>query len=300
MRKVASQITDSGFRHALFLIAALFAFPFCALAQDSPQAPMAPPPDHQVVRMGTEPEAGAPPALPPDEIIKRLAQNEDQYFAVHPTYGYRRTIRIDEFGPDGKVAGQYLLVTETTRDTSGRVFNKVVQHPQSTLHFFTLEPEDVKEVDRVPPFPLTTGQLAKYNLKYIGTELIDEIDCYIFQVKPKGVDRAHAYFDGLVWVDTQKLGIVRTYGKWVNELGDVHSATMPFTMYETYRENVDGKYWFPNYERSDSSLTMKDSSVPLRLTIKWSDFKLLAAAPVATPPANPASDPPSPAAPAKP
>lgn len=291
MRKIGSPICRFISRRSLFLIAAVLGFPLCVLPQDSPQAPMAPPPDHQVVRMGTEPEAGAPPSLPPEEIIKRLAQNEDQYFAVQPTYGYRRTVRIDEFGPDGKVAGQYLLVTETSRDTNGKVFNKVVQHPQSTLHYFTLEPEDVKDVDRVPPFPLTTGQLAKYNLKYIGTELIDEIDCYIFQVKPKAVDRAHAYFDGLVWVDTQKLGIVRTYGKWVNELGDVHSATLPFTMYETYRENVDGKYWFPNYERSDSSLTLKDSNVPLRLTVKWTDFKLLSASPVGASPASPAPDP---------
>jgi hypothetical protein len=291
MRKIASQIHGSVSWRSLFLMAAVLGFPFCSLAQDSPQAPMAPPSDHTVVRMGTQPEAGDAPALPADEIVQKLAQNEDQYFAVQPTYGYRKTIRIDEFGPDGKVAGQYLLVTETVRDATGRVFNKVVQHPQSTLHYFTLEPEDVKDVDRVPPFPLTTGQLAKYNFKYIGTELVDEINCYIFQVKPKGVDRAHAYFDGLVWVDTQKLGIVRTYGKWVNELGDVHSATMPFTLYETYRENVDGKYWFPNYERSDSSLTLKDSNVPLRLTVKWSDFKLLSATPAAPPSASPASDP---------
>jgi hypothetical protein len=258
---------------------------------------MAPPPDHQVIRMGTEPEAAAAPSLPPDEIIKRFAQNEDQYFAVRPNYGYRRTIRIDEFGPDGKVAGQFLLVTELTRGENGQLHNKVLEHPQSTLHAFILEPEDVKEVDRVPPFPLTTGQLAKYNLKYIGTELIDEIDCYIFQVKPKGVDRAHAYFDGLAWIDTQNLGVVRTYGKWVNELGDVHSATLPFTMYETYRENVDGKYWFPNYERSDSMLTLKDSHVPLRLTVKWTDFKLLPAAGAPPAGADPASSEPPPAPP---
>jgi hypothetical protein len=268
-----------------------------ASAQESPQAPLAPAPEHDVRRMSTEPEPAAPPSLPPDEIIKRFSQKEDEYLAARPGYGYRKTIRIDEFDREGKPAGQFLMVTEATKGSNGQVINKVVQHPQSTLHFFTLEPEDVKELDRIPPFPLTTSQLAKYELKYIGEEEIDEIDCYIFQVKPKGVDRTRAYFDGIVWIDRKYLELVKTYGKWVNELGDVHVANMPFTTYETYRENVDGKYWFPNYERSDDTLHLKEANIPVRLVIKWTDFKPLAA--VASAPA-PALAPAEPAAPAKP
>jgi hypothetical protein len=71
---------------------------------------------------------------------------------------------------------------------------------------------------------------------------------------------------------------VKTYGKWVNELGDVKIANMPFTTFETYRENVDGKYWFPNYQRSDETVHLKDGDFPVRLVIKWSEFKVLPAA----------------------
>jgi hypothetical protein len=272
---------------AAFLGIALFLSGQYAAAQESPQAPLAPPPEHDVRRMGNTPEPAAPPSLPPEEIIKRFSQKEDEYLAARPAYGYRKTIRIDEFDREGKLAGQFLMVTEAVRGNNGQVVSKVVQHPQSTLHFFTLEPEDVKELDRVPPFPLTTSQLVKYDLKYIGEEPIDELDCYIFQVKPKGVDRAHAYFEGIVWVDAKYLEVVKTYGKWVNELGDVHIANMPFATYETYRENVDGKYWFPDYERSDDTLHLKDTDVPVRLTIKWTDFKALPAAAAA--PADPAA-----------
>jgi hypothetical protein len=266
-------------------------------AQESPSAPLQPPPEHDVRRMGNVPEAAAPPALPPEEIIRKFAQKEDEYLAVRPTYGARKTIRIDEFDHEGKLVGQFLMVTETIRGSNGQIVNKVVQHPQSTLHFLPLEPEDVKELDRIPPFPLTTGQLAKYDLKYVGDEQIDEINCYIFQVKPKGVDRTKAYFDGIAWVDTKYLEVVKTYGKWVNELGDVHVATMPFTTFETYRENVDGKYWFPNYERSDDTLHVKEGDIPVRLVIKWTDFKLLPATATSSAPA-PAK--PEPDVPAKP
>jgi hypothetical protein len=257
-------------------------------AQDA-QGPLTPAPseEHNVRRIGTEPEPPAPPSLPPDQIIRRFAEKEDQFFAARPGYGYRKTIRIDEFGEDGKPAGQFLMVTETTRAANGQVINKVVQKPQSTLHYFNLETEDVKELDRIPAFPLTSSQLVKYDLKYIGEEQVDEVECYIFKVKPKVLDRAHAYLDGLVWVDTKYLEVVKTYGRWVNELGEVRSATLPFTLFETYRENVDGKYWFPNYERSDDTLHLKDVSVPVRLVVKWTDFKPLPAmAPVPAPAPN--------------
>src|SRR5712664_2931755 len=263
-----------------------------ANAQDTPSAPLAPPPEHDVRRLGTEPEAPAPPSLPPDEIIRRFSAKEDQFLAARPNYGSRKTIRIDEFGEDGKPAGQFLMVTETTRAANGQVINKMVQKPQSTLHYFNLETEDVRELDRIPAFPLSSSQLAKYDLKFIGEEKVDEIDCYIFKVKPKVLDRAHAYLDGLVWVDTKYLEVVKTYGRWVNELGDVRSATLPFTLFETYRENVDGKYWFPNYSRSDDTVHLKDVSVPVRLVIKWTDFKVLpamAAVPAAAAPSAPAT-----------
>jgi hypothetical protein len=270
-----------------------------AHAQEGPLTP-APAEGHDVRRLGTEPEPAAPPSLPPDEIIRRFSAKEDQFIAARPNYGYRKTVRIDEFGEDGKPAGQFLMVTEATRAANGQVVNKVVQKPQSTLHYFNLESEDVRELDRIPAFPLTTTQLAKYDLKYIGEEQVDEVDCYIFKVKPKALDRTHAYLDGLVWVDTKYVEVVKTYGRWVNELGEVRSATLPFTLFETYRENVDGKYWFPNYARSDDVLHLKEVSVPVRLVIKWTEFKVLPAAGAAPAVAPPASAPAAPGTPTSP
>jgi len=284
------------YRAISFMAFALAVGGLVANAQDA-QGPLTPAPaeGHDVRRLGTEPEPPAPPSLPPDEIVRRFSAKEDQFIAARPNYGYRKTIRIDEFGDDGKPAGQFLMVTEATRAAGGQVINKVVQKPQSTLHYFNLETEDVRELDRIPAFPLTTSQLAKYDLKYIGEERVDELDCYIFKVKPKALDRTHAYLDGLVWVDTKYVEVVKTYGRWVNELGEVRSATLPFTLFETYRENVDGKYWFPNYARSDDVLHLKEVSVPVRLVIKWTEFKVLPAAGAApaVAPTAPAPSPPA-------
>ncbi len=90
-------------------------------------------------------------------------------------------------------------------------------------------------------------------------------------MKPKVVERIHGYFKGMVWIDDKYLEVVKTYGSWVNDLGDMKSSPqVPFTLFETYREFVDGKYWFPTYARSDETLHLKEHEVPVRMVIKWS------------------------------
>jgi hypothetical protein len=258
------------------------------------QGPLTPPPEHDIHRVGTEPVPPAPPSVPPEEIIKRFSQKEDEYLAARAGYSYKKTVRLEEFGPDGKPSGQLSLVVEAKTGPDGKVYEKTVERPQSTLHYLEMGPEDFQALARMPAYPLTTAQLAKYDLKYLGKELVDEINCYIFQVKPKTVERAHFYFDGIVWVDDAYLEVVKTYGKWVNDLGDMRSATMPFNIFETYRENVDGKYWLPNYMRSDDTINLKDLNVQVRLVIKWTDYKPLSAGsppPAAAQPAAPPKPP---------
>jgi hypothetical protein len=261
-------------------------------AQDAQQGPIAPPPEHHVTRIGNESEPEAPPSLPEDEIVKRFSQKEDEYIVSRTHYTFQKTIRIQEFGADGQPSGEFVLVTQPGRDVEGKLFEKVVEKPRSTLQHFYLRSEDLEGLQRIPAFPLTSSQLGKYDLKYLGKEQVDEIDCYIFQAKPKVVERIKAYFEGIVWVDAKYLEVVKTYGKWVTDQGDVHTiADLPFSLFETYRENVDGKYWFPSYSRSDETLNLKGLEIPVRIVIKWTDFKPVPSAPQAPSPSTPATSP---------
>jgi hypothetical protein len=287
---------------SLVLPAVIFFGVICFLAsqlhaQESPQGPIAPPPEHHVTRITGVAEPEAPPSLPEAEIIRRFSQKEDEYLASRTHYTYRKTVRIQEFGPDGQPSGEYVVVTQPMRDSEGKSYEKVIEKPRSTMLHILLRPEDLEGLQRVPPFPLTTAQLAKYDLKYLGKEQVDEIDCYILQVKPKGVERTKAYFDGIIWVDAKYLEVVKTYGKWVTDQGEMHTIPqLPFTLFETYREYVDGKYWFPNYSRSDDTLKIKDLEIPVRIVIKWTDFQPVSGAS----PGLPAAPATTPAGPAKP
>jgi hypothetical protein len=272
-------------------------------AQETPQGPMEAPAEHHVSRISTDPEPPAPPSLPVEEIVRRFSQKEEEYLKARPNYGFRKSVRIQEFGPDGNPVGEFLRVSEYTKMADGRISVKAVEHPQSTLQGIYLAPEDLDALDRVPAYPLTASQLRKYELKYLGKERVDEVDCYIFQAKPKAVERNTALFDGVVWVDAKYLEVVKTYGKWVTDMGDTRGvAQLPFSLFETYRENVDGKYWFPNYLRSDDTLHVKDGDIPVRLVVKWTEFKSApatafspasAAPPTAAPPAPAPANPPT-------
>jgi hypothetical protein len=270
-----------------------------AFAQENAPGPLAPPPDHHVTRIEGLGEPPAPPSLPPIEIIQTFSKKEEQYQATRPQFAYRKTIRIQEFGPDGKPSGEYLATYDAARSSDGKLYEKGISAPESSLQYLSFEPEDAQALTRIPQYPVTASQLSKYDVKYLNTEKVDEVDCYIFQVSPKTLDRQHPLFDGIIWVDQKYLEVVKTYGKWVTDLGPIQPPTLPFGMFETYRENVEGKYWFPDYARADGTYKMKDRDLPIRVTIKWTDFKPFPAVP-ATPNPPAAPQPSSPASTPKP
>jgi hypothetical protein len=265
-----------------------------AMAQGTGAGPLTPPPpeDHNVRRIGTKPAPAEPPALPPEEIIRRFAQKEDEFLQATSNFSFRKVIRLQEIGDNGKPVSEERITIEPVETPEGRLRYKLTREGEDSLKNLRVEPEDLQEVARILAYPLLTRELPHYDIKYVGKEQVDEISCYIFQVHPKVVERAHPGFDGIVWVDDKFLEIVKTYGKLITDLGDYHSAVLPFAMFETYRENVEGKYWFPNYSRSDDVLHLKNLDIPIRIIVKWSDYKRVS-------PAK-AEPPPPAAAPAKP
>jgi hypothetical protein len=258
-------------------------------AQDA-NGPLTPPPEHDVHRVTTTQPTEPPPAMAPAEIVKSFAEKEEQFAKLRGNYGYKKTIKLTEFGNDGQPSGEFQLTVAAAVDSEGRVFEKVIDQPTPTLRAINISPGDLKAIARIPAYPLIPSHLAKYDLRFVGSEKVDEIDCYIFEAKPKLLERANALFEGVVWVDKQYLEIVKTYGKWVTDLGDMKAADLPFVNFETYRENVEGKYWFPDYARSDGYLHFKDTGdIPVRLVIKWTEFKPLAAGSAGPAQASPTS-----------
>lgn len=249
--------------------AGFFAAPLAAQEPAGPQTPAKPP---EIVRIPTRPDTPvAQPPIAPDEIIRRFSAQEDQLARLFATYGYRKTVRLEEIGSDGKVSGQ-AEISSSSLPVSDDARRKAGGEPQSTLRFLNLERDAIEGLSKIPMFPLVSSNLPKYEITYGGKQAIDQLNTYVFEVKPRQLERAHAYFDGLVWVDDHDLAIVKTYGKWVTETGDAQASQLPFTIFETYRQPVANKYWLPAYSRSDGSYDNRGTNVPVRLIIRWDQF----------------------------
>jgi hypothetical protein len=70
-------------------------------------------------------------------------------------------------------------------------------------------------------------------------------------------------------VDDRDFQIVKTFGKGVG----VRKGDDAFPKFETYREQIDGKYWFPTYTHADDTLHFKTSSQRIRMTVRYQDYK---------------------------
>jgi hypothetical protein len=125
---------------------------------------------------------------------------------------------------------------------------------------------------------LTSEDIVQYDVKYVGRQKVDEVDCYVFDVSPKTIVKGKRYLLGRIWVDVTDLQIVVTNGRMVpddtrknNE--DLHPPFM------TWRQQVDGHYWFPVYTKGEGILHFSGGNgymgedVHIRDTVKYSDYK---------------------------
>jgi hypothetical protein len=165
------------------------------------------------------------PPIPVDEIIKKFSEKEKQFRTARGNYTYRQDVSVQELNANDRVLGEYRVVSDITFDQTGRRTERIVQAPPNTLQGIQLTPQDLQDIREIQPFVLTSDDIGKYELKYSGKEKIDEIDCYVFDVAPKKIEKGQRYFQGQIWVDDQDLQIVKTYGKAVPDIKEKERKT---------------------------------------------------------------------------
>jgi hypothetical protein len=208
-----------------------------------------------------------------DDIIQKFAAKEAEFAKARESYTYHQTARIQELSPSGAVEGKWETVSDITFDKGLKRTEKVVRAPVSSLSKILLTPEDLEDLRSVQPFVLTTTELPKYVIRYLGREKLDEIGCYAFAVKPKKVDAGQRYFEGIVWVDDRDLQIVKSYGRGTG----VFKKGNAYPKFETYREQIDGKFWFPTYTIANATLHFPEFDQRIKQTVRYEDYKVFAA-----------------------
>ncbi len=218
------------------------------------------------------PSDGSPEMSPAEinRVITAFTSKEGEFRRALNEYSFTRDAKLQSIGLGGQVTGEYHRVSVFTFDDQGARYEKINFFPMPS--FAGITQEDIDDLGGIQPFALEPSKVGQYDFRYVGREKIDELNLYVFDVVPKVMPNPkkskERLFMGRVWVDDQDLQIVKTRGKGVPE-----TKNNKFPIVETYREQVDGRYWFPTYSYADDELLF-DSGEPLhiRMRVKYSDY----------------------------
>jgi len=210
--------------------------------------------------------------IPISEVIKKFAEKEKEFKTARDNYVFRQEVRVQELSDSDRVLGEYQTTTEISFDEKGRRTERIVHAPPPTLKRISITKEDLQDIESIQPFVLTTDDIGQYDLKYTGKEKVDEINCYVFDVAPKKIEKDHRYFEGKIWVDDKDFQIVKTYGKPVPDIRTKGGSENLFPKFETYREQID-EYWFPTYTRAVDTLAFSTGHQKIREIVRYSDYK---------------------------
>jgi hypothetical protein len=208
-----------------------------------------------------------------EEIIKRFAAKEKEFREARDQYTYRQDVKVmtlDGDTPDG----MYQQVFDVTFDDKGKKVKNVVFAPQPTLQRIQMTEEDFDDIENRLPFVLTSDEIGEYDIMYVGQQKQDELNTYVFDINPKQIEKKKRYFQGRIWVDDHDFQIVETYGKTVPDLhpGKKGNENL-FPKFTTWREQIDGQYWFPTYTRAEDTLQFAMGGVRIREIIKYTNYR---------------------------
>jgi hypothetical protein len=213
-----------------------------------------------------------PPALPVEEIVSKFSQHESEFRQERDNYTYSQTFIIQTIDYDGNPDGEYRMNSDILFTPDGKRYEKITYAPPDSLRRISMSKQDLDDLKNIQPFVLTTEDLPKYNVTYVGRQMVDELHTYVFDVAPKKMEKDQRYFQGRVWVDEKDLQIVKSYGKAVPDIMKKNNENI-FPHFETLRENITGPYWFPTYTHADDTLRFTSGGVHIRMTVRYSNYK---------------------------
>lgn len=208
-----------------------------------------------------------------DRIIRAFTSKETEFRQALNNYVFKRDAVIQSIGMGGQITGEYHRVSYFTFDDKGNRFEKISFFPMPTLTELSVTEEDLEDLGGIQPFALEASKINQYNFTYVGKERIDELNLYVFDVAPKVLPdprrSKERFFQGRIWVDDRDLQIVKVRGKGVPE-----GKQQRYPIFDTYREQIDGRYWFPTYTYADQDLVFENGVVShVRMLIRYTDFK---------------------------
>jgi hypothetical protein len=182
----------------------------------------------------------------PAEILSATAERGDRLQSELRDYTYFAELTIQTVSQADTITGKYYRASQVSFDRDGARRERVLENSSTLPKGIYIGTETAENLTRIYHFMITSETLKQYEVNYVGRERIDELNTFVFDVKPRvrmpDPDKSHErYLKGRVWIDDEDHCVVKVAGEPVPEQRGHQTPT-----FETYFQNY-GSSWFPAY-----------------------------------------------------
>lgn len=208
----------------------------------------------------------------PSEILAAAANKGRQVMEALRNFTYYAELSVETVSAADVITGRYYRFSRIYYDADGLRRETLFEEKSSLPEDAHIGANAAHNLMRVYQFFITPEALSQYEFNYVGRELVDEINTYVFDVKPKvklpDPDKSpERYLKGRVWIDDQDLQVVKVAGQALPEQSDHRTPR-----FETYFQNYDG-YWFPAYTYADDTIWVGRRRSRVIIKVKFTGYK---------------------------
>ena len=216
---------------------------FCVVAAPAPAS------------LGGLPRAQATTQATPADVLAASAAKGAALLAALREYTYYAELTIQTVSQADTVTGKFYRFSQISFDKDGRRQERILENTSTLPEEVHIGTNAVNNLTRVYQFVITPASMNDYEFNYVGRERVDELNTYVFDVKPKvklpDPDKSgERYLRGRVWIDDQDMCVVKVAGEALPEQSNHRTPK-----FETFFQNVD-RYWFPAFVAADDSVRM--------------------------------------------
>jgi hypothetical protein len=216
------------------------------------------------------------PQAPPSDLIREVAMKAAEFQAARDQYTYRQTVLFQELDPRGAEVGRYREVRDIIFNPQKERTEVLLERPLQALKNLRLTEEDFRDIREVNPFVLTRESLPHYTVRYMGREPMDEVDCYVYLLRPRQILDELRLFEGRIWISAADRQIIRAEGRPVPQIYREKGENL-FPHFTTLYRAIDGRYWFPVRTFADDTLPFRSGPQRVRITVQYDDYKRFSA-----------------------
>lgn len=220
-------------------------------------------------------------------LLRAAVAQESAFSEALGNYTYRQDFSFQELSNQNhERGGSYQVITDITFTPDGRRLEQIVRGPYNHLRFLRMTRQDFADLRTIVPLILTRGLLWEYTIRDLGRQQIEmrdsagrvtgRLETEAFTISPRQIFSNHRYLEGKMWIDPVTQGIVKISGRPVPDVRVMRHGREEenlFGRFTTWRQRVDGHFWFPVFTEGQDWLGFRSGPVEVSERVTYSHFE---------------------------